>query len=116
MEYKDLEPNFEKKTTTSSYIQPFDSLFGCDITIEGAEGVPIPAGGDFRLDQIVRRLIRVGLFDNQDKKFVFNTSMVRGEWNEKEKDKWSFRDKQNPILFRTTAKDGFDKKETADKH
>jgi hypothetical protein len=35
--------------------------------------------------------------------------MVRAEWNEKEKDKWSFRDKQNPILFRTTAKDGFDK-------
>jgi hypothetical protein len=50
MEYKDLEPNFEKKTTSSSYIQPFDSLFGCDIILEGAEGVPIPASSDFRLD------------------------------------------------------------------
>jgi len=43
-------------------LRPVPSLFGSQITIEGAEGVPLPENEKDR-ENIVKRVIRVGLYD-----------------------------------------------------
>jgi hypothetical protein len=72
------------QTGASSYLQPFESLIGCEITLETAEGVPLPKDAKDQNSIIVRRAVRVGIFDKVKRKLTFNYAMVKAEWNEKE--------------------------------
>lgn len=45
-------------------MRPIPTSLGCQIIIDSAEGVPLPSEGkDFDRNNIVKRVIRVGLFD-----------------------------------------------------
>lgn len=39
---------------------------------------------------IIRRAVRIGIFDKVKRKLIFNYAMVKAEWNEKEPGLWTF--------------------------
>ena len=54
---------------------PVQSSLGVQITIESAEGVPLPAqSNDFDRNNIVKRLVRFALFDKSKNDFICNTA------------------------------------------
>jgi hypothetical protein len=70
MGWKDMLPLLTEQITPEYHkqgikiIRPIPTSFGCQITIDSAEGVPLPAEGkDFDRQNIVKRVVRVGLFD-----------------------------------------------------
>jgi hypothetical protein len=46
--------------------------------------VPLPKDAKDQNSIIVRRAVRVGIFDKVKRKLIFNYAMVKAEWNEKE--------------------------------
>jgi len=78
------------QTGPSSYLQPLESLIGCEITLESAEGVPMPKEAKDQNSAIIRRAVRIGIFDKVKRKLIFNYAMVKAEWNEKEPGLWTF--------------------------
>ena len=90
-------------------LKPSKWSTGCILTIDNCEGVPIPKEGANQINRsnIVHRVIRVGIFDETKKDFLFNTAHVKATWVSGAEDKWTFPDLDslNPLLFRTTEQD-----------
>lgn len=76
--------------------------------------MPIPAAniqGFDRQTQIVKRMVRIGLYDTAKKDFVINAVQVNALYNQVDEDIWKFnawRDNgTNPVLFKTASKDDY---------
>lgn len=93
-------------------IRPIETQHGCEITLEGAQGIPLPNNGkDFDRANIVKRAVRVGIFDSQKKEYFANAVQVEAGWQANTEDKWIFSKNNvslNPVLFRSTRKDNLD--------
>lgn len=65
--------------------------------------------GGFDKNQIVKRMIRMGLYDTVKKDFIYNAVQVNALYNQVDEDVWKFnawRDNgTNPVLFKTSNKD-----------
>lgn len=80
MLWKDMAPVFTEDLPQTMVLKenrprlrPVASSLGSTITIEGAEGVPLPLASDFDRNSIVKRVIRVGLYDKMRHELVHNT-------------------------------------------
>ena len=94
-------------------IRPIENQYGCEITLEGAQGVPLPGDGkNFNRSMIVKRAVRIGIFDVKKKEFFANAVQVEATWQENAEDKWIFPKLLNPVLFRSTQKDNLDLENT----
>ena len=71
--------------------------------------MPESSKGGFDKNMIVKRMIRMGLFDTVKKDFIYNAVQVNALYNQVDEDIWKFnawRDNgTNPILFKTSNKD-----------
>jgi hypothetical protein len=106
--FKDMVPNFSGQ---GSYLQPVDSAVACEISFDQADGVPIPAELLSKPEMIVRRAVRVGMYDRVHHKLTLNAAQVAAEWNAAEPGQWTFKNTLNPVVFRSTPEDGLDTKE-----
>lgn len=70
--------------------------------------MPNPGQG-FDRSQIVKRAVRIGLYDTVKKDFIINAVQVNAQYKEEDEDIWSFNAQKehgtNPVLFRTSDKD-----------
>lgn len=56
-------------------IRPNPTTLGSIITLDEAEGVPLPPDGpDFDRKSVVKRAVRIGLYDTVKKDFIHNTA------------------------------------------
>lgn len=98
-------------------LRPIPTTLGSQITIELAEGVPLPANSStFDRQNIVKRVVRVGLFDNVKQDLIFNSAQIVASWNQGSEDIWEFNNgpsasNLNPIIFRTTQIDDLNKQD-----
>lgn len=89
-------------------MRPIPTSLGCQIIIDSAEGVPLPAENkDFDRNNIVKRELRVGTYDTTKQELIFNSAHVVAKWDSSQEDIWTFDAPEiasslNPILFRTT--------------
>ena len=78
--WKDLHPlpsgeltPEQKKPGFKPEIRPVEPLVGIEITLGLAGGIPLPPSDvSFKRENVVKRAVRVGLFDEEKKEFVFN--------------------------------------------
>ena len=64
---------------------------------------------------IVKRAVRIGVFDLQKKEYLANAVQVEAKLLEKTEDKWVFAKTNislNPVLFRSNQKDDLDETNT----
>lgn len=90
MLYKDLYPVMQENLNPNQMqlqfqprVRPLITEVGCQILFEEATGVPLPASGsgfDSRT-QIVKRVVRVGLYDTVKKDFIVNAVQVNALYN-----------------------------------
>lgn len=90
--------------------RPRETAMGFEITLDGAAGIICPdKDHHFDRDNIVKRAVRIGIFDTKNKEFIGNMAQIPilggvNGWNPKEADKWNFNKKSdaglNPVLFR----------------
>lgn len=124
MLYKDMKPVSGSELTAEQMklenrpqFKPISSVLGSQITIEGAEGIPLPKdSAEFSRKNIVKRIVRVGLFDVNNRELIFNCAHVIADWNQANEDVWQFMpaskaESLNPLLFRTTAIDDLNRAE-----
>ncbi len=58
-------------------VRPIPSTVACMITLESAEGVPLPEDSDeFKREQVVGRSVRIGLYDTRTDELVYNAVHV----------------------------------------
>lgn len=70
------------KSENRPRLRPVPSSLGSTITLEGAEGVPLPAtSAEFDRSNIVKRVIRIGLYDKIKHQLIHNSAQVVAEWN-----------------------------------
>ena len=92
--------------------RPLETTLGFEITLEGAAGIICP-GREHHFDRnsIVKRVVRIGVFDTKNKEYIGNMAQIpilegNKGWIEKEADRWNFNKKGdvglNPVLFRHT--------------
>lgn len=91
-------------------VRPIPTEVGCELTFEEATGVPLPSTTQFDRSQIVKRAIRVGLYDIMKKEFIANSAQVNVLYSgETAEDIWQFSTLKenglNPILFKSASKD-----------
>lgn len=105
------------KAGCKPYLRSMDSAVACCITIQDAQGVPLPKPGKdmqaFKDEDIVKRAVRVCIehAPNQRKEIVYNSVQVPATWTKSAEDIWSFdqSDKSlRSIFFRTTKADNLD--------
>ena len=82
---------------------------GGQMTIEKSEGIPLPKLQG--LQKIVKRAMRVALYDPKNKDFVHNSCQISAELELDTTDTWNF-DKLNPIVFRTSKQDKEERPDT----
>lgn len=70
-----LTPEQMSRLEYKPRLQPLESLFGSQITIEEAEGVPLHSSIEER-EKILKRVVRVGLFDTVKKDLIYNSTHV----------------------------------------
>jgi hypothetical protein len=104
MLWKDMAPVNQPR------LRPVATVLGAQITVESAEGVPIPASSsDFDRQNIVKRVVRIGLYDKANHDLIANSCQVLAEWTPANEDVWTFSSTApgslNPVLFRTTQKE-----------
>ena len=124
MLYKDLAPvqtemltSEQMKAENRPRLRPVQTQIGTQITVESATGVPLPKNtAEFNRDNVVKRVVRVGLFDVVKKELIHNSAYIVAEWKQTNEDIWSFQpssktDSLNPILFRSTQKDDLNRQD-----
>ena len=86
-------------------IRPIENQYGCEITIEGATGIPLPETEADR-NSIVKRAVRIGIYNKAKHDYIANAVQVEAEWADNARDKWTFKKTNlNPVLFRSTKRD-----------
>jgi len=111
----------QPKKGYTPYLRSMESTVACLITIQDAQGVPLPKPGKdvqaFRDEDIVKRAVRVCIEhapnqqQQQRKEVVYNSVQAPATWTKSAEDIWSFdaSDKSlRSIFFRTTKADGLD--------
>jgi hypothetical protein len=97
---------------TMPKIRPIElGLLACEISFSAASGIPLPRQDPATFDRkdVVRRAVRVGLFDSVARTYIHNTAQVFAGWDQGKEDVWSFPSGGiGPIMFRTTHTDGLD--------
>ena len=95
----------DKKVTNEPTIKTTIPDIAAQITFDNAKGVPYPEESKVELSDIIKRVVRVSVFDFDKNRFLANSTYVVAKYNDKYKDQWKFnRIKDtgtNPILFRT---------------
>lgn len=90
MLYKDLFPVLKENLTENMNqlafqprVRPLYTQLGCQITFDEGTGVPMPASGNGfdPKTQIVKRMVRVGLYDTIKKDFIHNAVQVNALYN-----------------------------------
>lgn len=94
-----------KKIVTEPTIKTTETIIAAQITFDQAKGVPFPEEDKISTDSILKRVVRVTLFDFDSNKFITGSSFVLAKWNSKTKDQWKFNKESetgtNPLIFRT---------------
>lgn len=107
----------KKDQKSKPYLRSMESTVACMLTIQDAQGVPLPKPGKdvqaFQDEDIVKRAVRVCIehAPNQRKEVVYNSVQAPATWTKSAEDIWSFdaNDKSlRSIFFRTTKADGLD--------
>lgn len=81
----------QNKLENRPRLRPVPSSLGAQIMIEGAEGVPLPAqSAEFDRANIVKRVVRMGLYDTVKQELIFNSAQVVAEWTQSNEDVWTF--------------------------
>jgi hypothetical protein len=88
MLWKDIHPVSEqelaaRKPHEKSSIRPINSDMQCEISFNSAQGIPLPqtAAEIFDRNDIVKRAVRVGLYNSENKKLIYNTAQVNAAWD-----------------------------------
>ena len=98
-------------------LRSMESAVACLLTIQGAQGVPLPKPGKdlqaFRDEDIVKRAARVCIEHARDRRpeVVHNAVQAPATWKASAEDVWSFDSNAgslSSIFFRTTKADGLD--------
>jgi hypothetical protein len=104
--YEDIvmDSDLKKKSLTS--LKQISTVVNCKIQFVKATGVPIPDESALdRKQNIVGRLLKMGLFNNSKNLFFGNTLSITCKWSEDYEDRWNFIDDNrynfnNNILIR----------------
>ena len=65
-----LTPEMQKPDNKPQF-RPMESKHGIEITLESAEGIILPKNSDtFKRDSVLKRAVRVGIFDEINQQFV----------------------------------------------
>ena len=89
---------------SATYLMSFESAIGCELLVETAEGIPAPKEIEGK-GTIIRRALRVGLYNETECNLIFNCAMITAEKKADNASSWSFSSAENPVLFRSTAVD-----------
>lgn len=90
MLYKDMLPVMQENINPSYLankafhprLRPLPTDIGCEIIFDECQGVPLPeASEQFDRSQIVKRAVRVGLYDTVKKDFITNVVQVNALYN-----------------------------------
>lgn len=96
---------------------PIESIIGCSISLQDAQGVPLPqvSDGGFSDGDIVKRAIRIAIDripkHGTRREFVHNAVQVPAMWRKEDEDIWSFDSSEkglSTVLFRSTKQDNLD--------
>jgi hypothetical protein len=109
--YEDIvmDSDLKKKSLTS--LKQISTIVNCKIQFDKATGVPIPDESALdRKQNIVGRLLKIGLFNNSKNFFFGNTLSITCKWSEDYEDRWNFIDDNrynfnNNILVRYNNQD-----------
>ena len=126
MTWKDMLPMLDSQMTKEMQkkenrpcIRPIASEHACEIEITGATGIPLPEDApNFRRDDIVKRAVRIGIFNQSTKEYMANAVQVEADWEPSKEDVWSFKKSENimgylnPVVFRSTKRDNLDLQNT----
>lgn len=82
-QYKDMAATNFTNNNAYSYLNPVESAIGCEISLDTAEGVSLPK--EFKPEMVVRRVVRVGLYDKKSQRLTFNTATIQAGWTTNEK-------------------------------
>ena len=106
-----LTPEMQQKANQPK-IRPILSQYGSEITLESAEGIPLPPNSaDFQREHVKKRAVRIGIFDTKKREYFANAVQVEARKADNAEDKWLFTKSNvslNPVLFRSTKKDDLD--------
>ena len=108
-----LTPEQASSSEMRPRLRPVPTTLGSQITIESAEGVPQPELEADR-NNILKRVVRVGLYDTVKEDLIFNSTYVLATWTPKQSDVWSFSKDAtslNPLLFRSTQADDLNRQQ-----
>lgn len=99
-----------KVTARTEGIVAVKPAFAGSVFITNATGIPIPSSSMVNVNQqILGRLVRVCLYNEEKEEFIHNSAMVEAEWDQQHETTWSFnRDREvgtNPVVFRWTRGD-----------
>jgi len=109
--YEDIvmDSDLKKKSLTS--LKQISTIVNCKIQFDKATGVPIPDESALdRKQNILGRLLKIGLFNNSKNFFFGNTLSITCKWSEDYEDRWNFIDDNrynfnNNILVRYNNQD-----------
>ena len=74
--------------------------------IETADGVPAPKEIESKgKGTVIRRALRVGLFNETERKLTFNCATITADMKPDKQSLWNFTSAENPVLFRSTPAD-----------
>ena len=115
MLYRDLSPYTsdapsQLPRSALPRIRPIPTQLGCQILLEDAQGVPLPQQGQgFDRSQIVKRAVRIGLYDMAKKDFIVNAVQINALYNADDEDIWKFNawkdNGTNPVLFKIAQRE-----------
>ena len=102
-----LTPEMQKPDNKPQF-RPMESKLGIEITLESAEGIILPKNSDtFKRDSVLKRAVRVGIFDDVKQQYVANIIQVPAEWTAGKDGNWRFNTKKdiglNPVIFCESA-------------
>ena len=87
---------------------PYESSLGSQIFLDKASGLLVPEK-EADLKNIVKREVRIGLYEKVKQELIFNCAHVVAH-ADKKPDSWNFKAASesvnlNPVVFRTTTQD-----------
>jgi hypothetical protein len=89
---ENINPNYLISKAFHPRLRPIPTEVGCELIFDECQGVPLPqASEQFDRTQIVKRAVRVGLFDTVKKDFITNVVQVNALYNmQSAEDIWEF--------------------------
>ncbi len=63
-------------------VRPFATEIGCEFIFDEATGVPLPAGNLFDRKNILKRAVRVGIYDTVKRDYLYNSVQCPADYSE----------------------------------